>query len=208
MSPTTQTLLLLAGIHAAQAMVPGPNMLLVVRSAIYDRKLGLVAAAGIWPAGIAWAVLAMFGVNAVLTKIPQLTNVMYLLCGCYLAWFGITLFRKSFGAAQSITIGSTQTLSARQVFISGLIASATNPKGIAYWMSIFAATHATAMPATGQATAILMMPTISFVWYTFLSFIVASKALQKYLEMQRHWIDRIAGVVMIAFGANLLSFLI
>lgn len=208
MSIPRETLLTLAAVHAALAISPGPNTLIVLRSAIHERKLGIIAAAGVWPAGIIWAILAMFGLGAILTKIPQLTRCMYFLCGCYLAWLGIKLVRKSFGTSKHINVPSSNKPTVRQVFAAGFISNVTNPKGTAYWMSIFTATNATAMPVADQIIAIVMMPTISFIWYCFLSFIVARKAWQHYLETKRHWIDRLAGLVMIGFGAKLLSMLV
>jgi len=187
---------------------PGPNTVIVLQSAVRNRKLGVLAAAGIWPVGIMWASISLFGLGSMIATVPHLVSIMYFLCGGYLVWVGFQSIRKSYSQKHIYTHVHANHLSAFGVFRAGVITNITNPKSIAYWMSVFAATSASALPRSAQILAVILMPSISFLWYSSLSFMVSSGAARRFLENKHHLFDRVAGVVMMGFGLKLLVTLI
>jgi threonine efflux protein len=203
-----QTILALMGTQAAMAMSPGPNAVLVMHNASHDRRLGFITACGIWPAGFFWVSIGLCGLGSLLLMHPELKMGMYLICGLYLVWLGIKSIRISFLHKDSAKNNFSKHVTAWNAFQGGIISNITNPKGIAYWMSIFTATNAYSMAVPYQVLAAIMMPSISFIWYCTLTFLISHKATQRFLENQKHWFDRTAGAVMIAFGIKLLSMLV
>jgi threonine efflux protein len=189
----------------ALAMAPGPNTILVLQSAIHGRKIGFAAVAGIWPVGLFWAAIGLAGLGALIRAVPQLGTVLSLICGSYLVWLGIKAVSRSFASRDAAASPLARGLSSSEAFKSGVISNLTNPKSIAYYTGMFAATGASALPRSNQMLAAIMMPTISFLWYGSLAVFASHAAVRTFVEASRHWLDRIAGLVMIGFGSRVLS---
>ncbi len=204
MTESFQILATLAAAQIAIALAPGPNTLLVAHAATRSRTHGLAVAAGVWPVGIAWAVIGLTGLGAVFAALPGLAEAMRLVCGLYLIWLGVKAVRRSFGEAAA-NLDAPTPMTRAEAFRAGVLSNAFNPKSIAYYMSIFAATGAQTLSAGEQTLAVVLMPTISAVWYVILTFAVASRPVERALERGRTWLDRLAGGVMILFGLRLVA---
>ena len=203
----TESLQILATLAAAQiaiAIAPGQNTLLVVHAGTHHRRLGLAVAAGIWPIGILWAVAGLAGLGTLFTSLPQLAEAMRLACGAYLLWLGLKAIRRSFTAPVLAALPD-RSMSPGEAFRAGALSTLTNPKAIAYYMSIFTATGAYGLAPAEQAIAAVAMPTISALWYALLAVFVSSRPVATVVDRGRPWFDRLAGLTMIGFGTRLLT---
>jgi threonine/homoserine/homoserine lactone efflux protein len=78
------------------AVSPGPSFVLVVRLAMaQSRSDGIAAAIGIGIAGVILSILALFGLDAVLTNIPMLYTAIKVAGGLYLIFLGIRIWQES-----------------------------------------------------------------------------------------------------------------
>ena len=203
----TESLQILATLAAAQiaiAIAPGQNTVLVVHAGARDRRLGLAVAAGIWPVGVLWAVGSLAGLGTIFASLPQLAEVMRLTCGAYLLWLGAKAIRRSF-TAPVLAAPSAGAMTPAEAFRAGALSTLTNPKAIAYYMSIFTATGAYALSPMQQMFAAVTMPTISAAWYALLAVFVSTRPVVTVVDRGRSWFDRLAGLTMIGFGAKLLT---
>mgnify|MGYP001765260898 CR=1 FL=1 len=203
----TESLQILATLAAAQiaiAIAPGQNTVLVVHAGAHDRRLGLAVAAGIWPVGILWAIGSLAGLGTLFAALPQLAEAMRLACGLYLIWLGAKAIRRSFTAPVLAAV-SADPMTPAGALRAGALSTLTNPKAIAYYMSIFTATGAYALSPMEQALAAVLMPTISSLWYALLAVFVSSRPVATVIDRGRSWFDRLAGLTMIGFGARLLA---
>ena len=204
----TESLQILATLAAAQvviAMAPGPNTLIVIHAGMHGRRLGLAAACGIWPVGFAFAAAGLFGLGTVLTALPEIAEALRIACGLYLLWLGVAAIRRSFGDDAPAGIGPAREMTAGDAFRAAAVTNLVNPKSIAYYMSIFAATGASSLGSIEQSAALILMPTLSFIWYATLALAVASPPVTAVVDRGRPWFDRLAGATMIGFGAKLLA---
>jgi threonine/homoserine/homoserine lactone efflux protein len=204
----TVSLQIIATLAAAQvviAMAPGPDTLIVVHAGMRGRRLGLAAASGIWPVGLLFATLGLAGIGTVATALPEIAEAMRIACGLYLVWLGIEAIRRSFAEGDVGAALAPRPMTAGEALRAGTITNLMNPKSIAYYLSIFAATGASALGPTEQVIAVLMMPTISFLWYAALALLVAGRPVAAVADDGRSWLDRLAGLTMIGFGAKLLA---
>lgn len=204
MTESFQILATLAAAQIAIAIAPGQNTVLVVHAGAHDRRLGLAVAAGIWPVGILWAIASLAGLGTLFEALPQLAEAMRIACGLYLLWLGVKAIRRSF-SPHLVTASPSEAMSAAEALRAGALSTLTNPKAIAYYMSIFTATGAYALSPAEQALAAVLMPTISALWYALLATFVSSRPVAAVLDRGRSWLDRLAGLTMIGFGAKLLA---
>ncbi|MBI5067129.1 MAG: LysE family translocator [Deltaproteobacteria bacterium] len=197
-----QTLALLAAVHLLSAISPGPNVLLVIRSAARERRLGFLAAAGLLPAGLLWAVAGLTGTGALLRAAPRAALALQVGCGAYLCWLGLSMLRDSLRGARARAEPPPPAASiVRVAFVTNL----TNPKSLAYFTSVFTATGVVHLPVRWQVAAVLMLPLLSLGWYSSLALAASSAAAGQLLRERLHWLDRVAGVAMIGFGVRLLA---
>lgn len=196
-------LALLAAAHLAAAMSPGANTLLVLRAAGLGRREGLVAAAGFWPAGVLWSAAGLAGLGAVIAALPWIETALRVVCGLYLAWIGLGMIRGSL-VPRVATDDAGQRISLRRLYLEGFLTNLSNPKSIAYFTSVFAATGAFTLPLPMQVVAVLLLPTIGFCWYGLLALTASSAPTRRLIAGSGPWLQRIAGTVMIALGVRLL----
>jgi threonine efflux protein len=201
----SRIILTLALTQLVLAMTPGPNAVLVLQSALQDRKTGLAAAAGIWPVGVLWAAIGLTGLGALMRKAPGSGAVLSLFCAGYLLWLGIRMIAGSFAGRRDAAPLARQAPSSFAAFKAGALSNLTNPKTIAYFTSIFTATGAAILSRTEQLIVMLMMPTISFCWYGALVMLASHAVVRETLARAKSWLDRVAGVVMVGFSAALCS---
>ena len=122
----------------ALAVTPGPDVMFVVANGMQHKARGAVAAAlGIGAGSLVHAIAAAVGVSALIAASPQAFRVLQLAGAAYLAWLGFlalrAFFRNCSGAA--LKAGAT-AISARQVFMRGLVTNILNPKVIVFYLAL------------------------------------------------------------------------
>ena len=201
MSPL-QTMALLFAAHAIIAVTPGPNFVLLLQTAARDRRGGFAVACGVWPAGIVLATLGLAGLGSLVAALPAAEMALRLACGGYMLWIGARMIR----AARRPVPGeaaAAPALSLTQAWRLGFVTNLTNPKAIAYFASVFAATGAYALPLPWKIAAVILMPGLSFLWNCLVVALVSHQFVRKGIAGAAHWLDLVAGGIMIGFGLKL-----
>ncbi|GAA2364755.1 LysE family translocator [Saccharopolyspora halophila] len=108
-------------------LVPGPDFVMVTRSAANGRKYGWLAAAGIVCGLCLHATAASLGLSALVVAVPAALFVVKALGVAYLVWMGLQVLRKS-GKAPSGGEEPNAPLSGRSVFVRALLTDLLNPK--------------------------------------------------------------------------------
>jgi threonine efflux protein len=204
MSGVGHIMLTLAFGHLMTVMSPGPNQALVIATAARSRIGGVYVALGAWPAGAFWACMGLMGMGEAIRSLPWLELAIRVVCGCYLLFLGARILRKAFNEGGVGSMKSDETRPARLVLM-GFVSNVTNPKAIAYYASIFAATGAYSLPWRWQVVAIFGMPAIGFCWNTFVALAISSPPVKRVYADAARWIDGASGSVLVLFGLKLLA---
>ncbi|NUU03403.1 LysE family translocator [Herbaspirillum robiniae] len=131
--------LLLAGAHLLALASPGPDFLLLVRSALrHGRRHGIGAAVGIALANGMYIALALGGFS-LLQQSPALLTAMKWLASIYLAWLGWLFMQSSLKPAPLPAAGHQQA-GAPAGFAAGLgagfLSAALNPKNGVFYLGL------------------------------------------------------------------------
>ena len=188
------------------AVSPGPSFVLVSRIAVSrSRKAGLAAALGMGVGSVTFATLTLFGLSALLMQVEWLYLTLKVAGGLYLIYIGIRIWR---GAAHDVAIDGPATPSGgsiRRNFWFALGTQLSNPKTAIFYGSIFAAL----LPAQPVAWLIFALPPAVFAievgWYTVVTIAFSSNRPRALYLGAKLWIDRVAGAVMGALGARLVT---
>lgn len=120
---------------AAVLVLPGPTVLLVVSQAVaHGKKAVWPLAAGVLCGDFTAMSLSLLGLGAVLAVSATLFHLLKWAGAAYLVFLGIRLWRSepasSDDAPQEVGGGS-----ARSLFTGAFLVTATNPKGIAFFVA-------------------------------------------------------------------------
>jgi len=187
------------------AMSPGPSFVLVSRIAVSRSRLdGLAAALGMGIGGVAFSVLALAGLTALLAQFGWLYLALKVAGGAYLVYIALKIWR---GAREPLHIGDAASdhRSLTRSFTTALLTQLSNPKAIVVYASIFAAL----LPKTVPLGLIFALPIGVFAveagWYTIVALAFSANHPRRLYLAAKTWIDRLAGTVMAGLGVQLVT---
>ena len=196
---STSTLLAVAGIITVASITPGPNNLLVMRSALTSGVSGaLPSIAGVILGSLGLLTLILGGLQSVFESTPMLRSAVVVAGSAYLGWFGLSMLRSSPVVSEAVT----QTVSDSGV---GRLMTATtfqflNPKSWVLVLSASAATHTGAVFLRVGAL-LIVIPAICLTLWSILGVILMRFLSQ---ERQRRRFDRGMGIMLMVSATLML----
>jgi threonine efflux protein len=202
--PWTSHLLAVASVWLVAAVSPGPNFLMTAQIAVArSRASGLAAVCGIAVATAIWGVCGLLGIHALFLAAPWAYLVLKVAGAAYLVFAGIRLIVLAERRSKATAELGTAALSTSRAFRMGMVTSLANPRSAMSVASIFAVTLPPHPSPVLGASAIAIMVLISVAWYVSVVCLFASGAVAGAYRRARRSIDRIAGGLLILFGARL-----
>lgn len=189
-------------IWLAAVVSPGPNFLVVSRLALsQSRRSAIGATFGITIGSLAYAALTMFGLSVLILRFAWLGDTIRIVGGAYLVWLGIQAWRSQPEDFQPTAAGTGQggpsLLHGLRV---GFLTEITNPKGIAFFLGLFAAAVPAATPLWAKLAVLSAGGVIEVAWYTVVSFALSSGPMRAGYQRVRRTVDRVLGTLLIALG--------
>lgn len=198
-APSLATLMAL---HLLAAMTPGPNTVVVGHiAAAHSRGHGLRAVAGIAVATLAWVVLSLAGIAALLREAGEVYHWLRLLGAGYLIYAGGRLLLA--GARKDAWPQGRPRRAGRAPFRAGLLTTLSNPKSGVFWTSVFAVAVPPHAPPAFYAVAVAVVALQTLAWYGLVAIVFAAPPARHLYGGIARWLDLAAGSVMIAFGLRL-----
>jgi threonine/homoserine/homoserine lactone efflux protein len=204
----THELIALFGVLAALTVgvvSPGPSFVLVARMAVATgRSKALAAALGMGVGGVVFGAAALLGLHAVFQAVPWLYIGLKLAGGAYLCYLGWMIWRHAQQGLHEVA-GASPVASARRAFWLGLSTQLSNPKTAVVYASVFAAFLPPSFSAAFAAVLLVLVFCIEAGWYAVVAVALSAGAAQRVYLACKRWLDRTAGVVMVALGLKLVS---
>ncbi len=199
------TLAQIAVLYLLAAASPGPNVLIISQLSLSGRRrLGVLTAVGISVGSVAWAVLAMMGVAAVLARVDWLYAAVRTAGALYLLWFGARLLWKAGpGHEASAAAGVQAPAGGRAALRTGLLTSLTNPKSGAFWTSVFAAVFPGDAPAWLYPATAALIAALSLGWHLTIASLFSMPRVQSAYRGLRRPIDALCGAILVALGLKI-----
>lgn len=140
--------LMFAGALAVAYLVPGPDMLLVLRTgAVEGRRGALAVAGGLALARACHVGAAALGLATLLRASPALYEILRLGGAAYLIWLGVALARSEDETTAATTGERTRSL--RIAATRGFLTNLTNPKALLFCSVLLPQFVSTDDPAPG-----------------------------------------------------------
>jgi threonine/homoserine/homoserine lactone efflux protein len=192
--PDIASILGICGALLLGAASPGPSFVLVARTSVtQSARHGLAAAIGMGLGGVAFGLLALLGLHALMARAESFYLLLRVLGGLYLFYLAYRLWR---GAAEPFVVegaGEDRRGGLVRTFALGLAVQLSNPKTLIVYGSIFAAMMPAAPPPSFFVVLLPLVFIIEAGWYACVAVVFAAGARQKWLLSSKPWIDRAAG---------------
>ncbi len=194
-------------VHLGAAAAPGPNTLLVANIAAAGRRdAALWAAAGTGAGALVWVAATLGGASALFVAFPRLAMALRWLGGGYLIYLGgqalWSVWRSRGSGAAAVAAFAPN--SAAGAFRRGLVTNLSNPKSLAYYLSLLVASAAPDAPLWLRLAGGAGMAAISLIWYMFLAWTFSRGPVRRLYRRVQPVIAGGTGLLMIGFGLALI----
>ena len=205
MSPgvATESLLSYLVVAAMLTLTPGPNMALVIRTAV-DSGFGggLRATLGVASGLALWGLASAVGVATILAAFPAAFTALQAAGGLWLIYLGVRAWLR---AGRLPPVGS-QPAGARRDFAAGLVTNFLNPMVGAFYL---AALPAFVQPGESAPVTTMLLAGIHIsmvlTWLSVVSLLVATGGHVFTRPGSRHIVARLAAVMLAIFGVRTLA---
>ncbi|MEL7259363.1 MAG: LysE family translocator [Pseudomonadota bacterium] len=196
-------LIYLPGILAAYAILvvgassPGPSVALLIGIATSQgRAPAMVATLGIATGSMAINLLTMLGVGLLISQAAWAMTGLRIIGATYLLYLAYSAFRKALDPP-TLTSIAAQTKSMRRHFATGFLLQVTNPKAIAFWLSIASIGAVEGAKLDVVALFVLGAFTISFVCHGAWALAMSTRHIRAAYARGRRWIEAALGVFFV-----------
>lgn len=198
-------LLVFSGVIALGQMSPGPDLILVTRTALKKgTAAGLRTACGIALGLSVHATLAVAGVAVAFDRLPVLSLGMRWLAAVYLLWIARGLFVECLAAWQSTErITSPGPDSRRSAFVQGLLCNLLNPKVALFLMAVCAPFLGGKHPSWWPLVIWLLVVGQGLMLWALWVLLLQWQPLRRGYERMKWWLDAAFGAGLVCLAAKL-----
>lgn len=177
----------------------GPiGLLCIQRTLTYGAPVGYLSGLGAAVADLIYGAIGAFGLSALMQAFVSLTTPLTLAGALFLAWMGLQILR---GTAATATHAPSRALGSARAFVSVLLLTLANPMTLLSFIAVFAAINgATVTDSQSAMTMVLGVFIGSALWWLLLVALVSGLR-RRISTAWTQWINRIAGLFLIAFAA-------
>ncbi len=213
MEPIFTSMLLLASIHFAAMLSPGPTALVVLRHGTQEQTKSMFPlVSGIVAATITNTFLTLVGVAAVIAASPRIALILATLGSLYLLYLGgkniLIAFRK-FKANQDIDEAPAnrsrpiEQVSPASMFRDGYLINLLNPKIAVFYISIFSQVATPELPQSTLAIFSSQLVIQSLLFWSSFAALTRAGIISRAMDKSNGWIDLFFGAALISFALYL-----
>ena len=183
------------------AMSPGPSMVVVINNAIFkNRYNGILTSIGHGIGIGIYAFFAVVGVGLIIKTNIIVFNGIKIISIFFLVYMGI----KSILSKNNLDFNKGNKKEGISSFIQGFIISILNPKIFIWFVAIYSQFMSSDNDFVFNSYLVFTASIVDATWYIFLTIIVTSDMVLRFLKNKSIIIHRVIGVLFIIISAILL----
>ena len=193
----------ICALHFVAQLSPGPDVLLIAKSAASTtRRNTLKIIAGISVGIVVWVVLTLMGFTVLIEQFPWIQQVLMLIGGLFLAKMGWAMLKGGLSALKQSTELNTATSSeaSKNYFMLGLFTNLSNPKTLIYFSSVFSLALSSSAGTDIKTQLVLIIPVQTFLVFTLLMLILSIPKIKVLYQRAGSYIDLISGSLFLIFA--------
>lgn len=215
-------LLTICALHFIAQLTPGPDVLLIAKTAASDQvSNSLKVVAGISLGIVVWVVLTLLGFSVLIQQWPWIQQLLMFVGGIFLAKMGYAMFKEGWQsfhqhrltqpniAAQAVAQGQIETqqtsdqIQAHNYFLSGLYTNLANPKALIYFSSVFSLALSSGASEYLKLQLAVIIPIQTFATFALLTWILSREKIKQKYQAIGQYIDMISGALFLCFAVVL-----
>ncbi|MEZ8943770.1 LysE family translocator [Vibrio sp. 10N.222.54.B12] len=190
------------------AIIPGPNALLVLSTALTQRKLfAFVNVLGVSCGFFFHAFISANGISLLLSNTPMAFEGLKWAGVLYLVWLGYNHFRAALRAQEGVlSVVSASESKLYKQFFKGLLTNLLNPKIVLFYLSIFPQFVSTDAIVTDSLILGAIQASVVSMW--FLVVILMADTFKRLLVQKRtsQMMNIVCGILFVGFSIQLALF--
>ncbi|MFA9949306.1 LysE family translocator [Dentiradicibacter hellwigii] len=197
--------------HFLALISPGPDFLLVVRSALRNtRRRAIGVALGIALANGVYITLCIIGVGSAIAHSLWLMITLKIVGGLfllYIAYHAIKARRSDYAflAQAQIIFGNKSAPSFFKEFLLGIVSGLSNPKNIIFYLSLFSVILTPRITISLTVGLGIWMTLLVFAWDVMIIFVLSQQRVRNTFGKMAYYIDKVAGALLGFMGYKLLE---
>lgn len=191
--------------HLLAVASPGPDFAIVLKQSLtHGRRTAIWTSLGIGTGILLHIAYSLLGLGLLIHNSATWFGVVKYAGAAYIAWLGVQALRAKPRNAVAITgAGAAPLPSTHGAFVTGFLTNALNPKATLFFVSLFVLLVSPHTPKLIQAGYGLWMTLATMAWFTLVSVVFTREDVRSRFLRYGHWIDRVLGVVFLAFALSL-----
>lgn len=194
-----EQLLVILSVTAVVMVIPGPDMLLVVRNTFTGgRVAGLKTSAGILGGNLVHITYCLLGIGLIISQSIQAYSALRYAAAAYLVYLGLVSLRAGAGTVATVPLDGQQRDS--PWFVQGFANNLLNPKGTLFYLGIF-----TTVITPGTSTRVMLILIVAMMlvsasfWLLFVH-LLDRPTVRGVMERSQRTANLALGGLLIAFG--------
>ncbi len=205
MSPYAAEFAGIAAAHLLAVASPGPDFAMVLRQSLaHGRRTAVWTSIGIGSAILLHATYCGLGLGLLLRSSTEAFAALRFIGAAYLAFLGLEGLRSRARVAGPAFLGGATVPGPRAAWLAGFLTNALNPKAALFFIALFPVAVSAETPKLIQAGYGLWMSLTTMAWFSLVAFFFTRESVRRGYLRHGHWIDRVLGVVFLAFAVGLL----
>lgn len=195
-------LLTISLLHFVAQLSPGPDVLLIAKSAASTtRSNTLKIILGISVGIVLWVVLTLLGFTVLIEQWPWIQQILMLLGGFFLARMGWGMWRAGRASLKQTAAwddGLVQT--APNYFLLGLLTNLSNPKTLIYFSSVFSLALSSSASSSIKSQLAVLIPVQTFLTFAIFMWIMSLPRMKAVYQRSGAYIDLVSGALFMLFA--------
>ena len=192
-------------LHFIAQLSPGPDVLLVAKSAASNSRANtLKIVLGISVGIVVWVVLTLLGFTVLIEQWPWVQQVLMLLGGFFLAKMGYGMLKGGLASRkQQASLDGIMEQKPQNYFILGLFTNLSNPKTLIYFSSVFSLALSSSAGESLKPQLAVIIPIQTFMVFSLLTLIMSMPKMKAMYQRAGSYIDIISGAFFLLFAVFL-----
>lgn len=195
-------LLSICALHFIAQLTPGPDVLLIAKSAASTSKANTFKIIlGISMGVVVWVVLTLLGFTVLIQQWPWIQQLIMLLGGLFLAKMGYAMFKGGRTALkQKLALDIEAQPEKQNYFLNGLFTNLSNPKIVIYFSSVFSIALSSSANTDLKMQLAVLIPIQTVLTFSLLMWILSRARIKAIYQQVSGYIDLISGVLFMLFA--------
>lgn len=195
----------ICALHFVAQLSPGPDVLLIAKSAASTTRANtLKIIVGISVGIVVWVVLTLLGFTVLVEQFPWIQQVLMAVGGFFLAKMGWAMFSGGLKSLnQTANLEDGQALSQQKTenyFLLGLFTNLANPKTLIYFSSVFSLALSSSASSNLKAQLAVTIPIQTFIVFSLFMMIMSLPKIKALYQRSGSYIDVVSGALFLIFA--------